>query len=126
MHNLNLAPTKTTPTIVFDAERNILEFSGQSYPENAMQFYQGILQNLADYLAANSGPFTVNFKLDYFNTSSSKCLLDLLECLDRSHQRNNNITVNWYYSEGDEDMHDSGADFSMDVKLPFHLIAHKP
>src|ERR1700735_5672650 len=111
MDIFNIAATNTTPSVILDTARKILEFSGESYPENAVQFYQAVQQKLEVYLGENSEPLTVNFKLDYFNTSSSKCLLDLLECLERSHQRGKSITVNWYYSEEDEDMHDSGTDF---------------
>jgi hypothetical protein len=125
MNNLNIAPTKTTPGVVFDPTQRILEFSGQSYPENALQFYQGIQQTLESYLAENSEPLMVSFKLDYFNTSSSKCVLDLMECLERHHKRNNNIAITWYYLEGDEDMHDSGVDFSLDIKIPFNLVVYK-
>jgi SiaC family regulatory phosphoprotein len=125
MNTINLAATNTTPGVVLDPARKILEFSGQSYPENAVQFYQGVHQKLEAYLEENSEPLTVDFKLDYFNTSTSKCLLDLLECLERGHQRGRKITVNWYYFEEDEDMHDSGVDFSLEIKLPFNLIAVK-
>ena len=125
MNTLNLPATKTTPAVVFDPAQRTLEFSGQSYPENAIQFFQEIQKQLEDHLKKHSDPLTVNFKLDYFNTSSSKCLLDLLECLAQSHQKHNNITINWYYAEGDEDMQDSGTDFSLDVKLPFNLIENK-
>jgi len=125
MNILNLAATVTTPSVVLDTNQRILEFAGQSYPENATQFYQAIQQKLEAYLNENPEPLTVNFKLDYFNTSTSKCLLDLLECLEKSHQRNQNITINWYYSEEDEDMRDSGADFSLEIKLPFNLIVFK-
>jgi hypothetical protein len=126
MNNLHIAPTKTTPGVVFDTKQRVLEFSGQSYPENAVEFYKGIHQALESYLAENTEPLMVNFKLDYFNTSSSKCVLDLMECLERHHQRNNNITITWYYVEDDEDMHDSGVDFSLDIKVPFNLAVYKP
>jgi hypothetical protein len=125
MNNLNIAPTQTTPAVIFDATQRSLEFSGQSYPENALQFYRGIQQALESYLAKNTEPLTVNFKLDYFNTSSSKCVLDLMECLEKCHKLNNNITINWYYLEGDEDMYDNGVDFSLDIKIPFNLIVDK-
>ena len=126
MNNLNIAPTKTTPGVVFDPVQKILEFSGQSYPENAHRFYQGIQQTMDSYLAQNTEPLMVNFKLDYFNTSSSKCVLDLMECLEKYHKLHNNITITWYYLEDDEDMHDSGYDFSLDIAIPFKLVPYNP
>jgi hypothetical protein len=122
MTNLNLAATKSTPSVAFDPASNTLEFSGESYPENSIAFYQTIQQQLEAYLAENHGPLTVSFKLVYFNTSSSKCLLDLLECLEKHHEQYKNIAIHWYYPEGDEDMQESGVDFSLEVKLSFELI----
>ena len=46
----------------------------------------------------------VQVQLEYFNTSSSKCLLDLfkkLEALD-------SLSVHWYFDSDDEDMLEAG------------------
>lgn len=124
MTNLNIAPTKTTPSVVYHEESKTLEFSGESYPENSVQFYQGIQQRIEAFLVDRKEPFTVTFKLDYFNTSTSKCLYDLLDFLEKSHKQNGNITVNWYYKKQDEDMLESGMDFKADISVPFNLIAY--
>jgi len=123
MIDLNIAPTKTTPKVVYHPESKTLEFSGESYPENSVQFYQGIQKQIEALLAGSTEPFTVNFKLDYFNTSTSKCIYDMLDFLESAHKRNGNITVNWYYKEQDEDMQESGIDFKAEIGVPFNLIA---
>jgi hypothetical protein len=121
--NLNLPATKSTPSVVYNSEKRIVEFAGQSYPEDSLPFYSAIIEKLEAHLSEDHGPLTVNFKLDYFNTSSSKRLLDLLQCLETHHLKHNNIKVNWFFNDGDEDMQESGEDFQLDVKIPFNLIA---
>jgi hypothetical protein len=60
--------------------------------------------------------------LEYFNTSSSKCLLDIfrkLESLSKSGK--SEIKVIWLYEEEDEDMMEAGDDYKTIVKLPFEI-----
>lgn len=120
--NLNLEATTTTPSVVFDPKSNTLEFSGQSYPEDSLPFYQDIQDRLGAHLEKNAAAFTLAFKLNYFNTSSSKCLLSLLESVERFHTLRDNIKVRWFYETDDEDMHSSGIDFSLDIMLPFEFV----
>lgn len=125
MNEINIAPSKATPGVAFDAATRTLEFTGESYPEDSIPFYKDIQRRLETYLQENHEPLTVNFKLHYFNTSSSKCLFDILESMEKSHAQYKNIKINWYYEEGDEDIFESGEDFSLDIKLPFELVQVK-
>ncbi len=122
---LKIEATTTTPSVSFDPASGVLEFSGQSYPEDSLPFYQEIQDELAAHLEKNSQPLTLDFKLNYFNTSSSKCLLTLLESVERFQAQRENIKVRWFYEEDDEDMHSSGIDFSLDILLPFEFIPVK-
>lgn len=124
MEPINIEPSRTTPKVTFLADEGALEISGQSYPENAVQVFNPINEWVQTYLAENPDGLRVNFRLDYFNTSSSKCLLDLLEILEAHHKEHENIKVVWYYEEDDEDMEDSGHDFGADLDLPFELVAY--
>jgi hypothetical protein len=120
--NHHIEATTSTPDVLFDETLGTLEFSGQSYPEDSLPFYSRIQTGIEDYLQRTDGPLTLIFKLDYFNTSSSKCLLNLFESMEKHHSQKGNIQVKWYYKPDDEDMHDSGIDFSLDVMLPFEFI----
>lgn len=124
MEPLQIEPTRTTPSVVFDPDVAKLIITGQSYPENSFEFYTSVKDWLSAYLSSQPEKLQVDFKLDYFNTSSSKCLLDLLEILENHHQQHNNIQVAWYYEEDDEDMEDSGHDFGEDLDLPFELVPY--
>ena len=58
---------------------------------------------------------TVIFNLEYFNTSSSKCILDLLRKLETLKDTNNITEIKWYFDEGDEDMEYKGKKDSGDI-----------
>ena len=70
--------TADTPSVILDAERGIFEISQMSLPEDAVDFYSPMLAWLREY-AQNPNPETVfNMKLEYFNTASSKQLIQIL------------------------------------------------
>ena len=64
----------------------------------------------------------VDIKLEYFNTSSSKCILDLFKKLERINQKGAEVHVNWYFEQDDEDMEEAGEDYQAIIKLPFKMI----
>ncbi|MEM4251402.1 MAG: DUF1987 domain-containing protein, partial [Candidatus Bathyarchaeia archaeon] len=62
-------------------------------------------------------------KLDYFNTSSSKCILNILEMLEDAHAKGRKVDLNWYYQEEDDDMLENGQEFAEDMSLQFNFIS---
>ncbi len=124
MTNLIIAETKTTPSINFDAQTGVLNITGESYPDSAMQFYQQVIDWLNQYIANSTQPITFNFKFSYFNTSTSKCILDMLSLLETAHAKGRKVEVIWHYREDDEDMQESGEEFAQDINVPFSLVAY--
>ncbi len=124
MTNLTIAETKTTPSINFDAQSGVLNITGESYPDSALQFYQQVLDWLNQYLAESASPIVMNFKLSYFNTSTSKCILDMLSLLESAYTKGRKVEVFWHYREDDEDMQESGEEFAQDINLPFSLVSY--
>jgi hypothetical protein len=123
MKSLNIASTRTTPSVVFDASANTLTLTGDSYPEDSIPFYRNILKQIEAHFSEERPPFTVVFRLNYYNTSSSKCILDVLELLERFYvDKKQDISIQWYYQEDDRDMLESGEDFESEVTMPFELI----
>lgn len=123
MENLYIEKTKATPTVNFNADSGVLEISGESYPENSMKFYQPVFNWLQQYLSETDNPIVFNFKLDYFNTSSSKCILNILEMLEESYSKGRKVDLNWYYQEEDDDMLENGQEFAEDMSLQFNFIS---
>jgi hypothetical protein len=122
MENLILEGSAKTPTVKFDAGNGVLELKGRSIPENSIEFYKP-LNDWIDAYGASPKPNTiVEIKLEYFNTSSSKCILDLFKQLEKLNSGNTEVKVNWYFEEDDEDMEEAGEDYQAIIDLPFKMI----
>ena len=123
MDKILIQKTKTSPEVIMDFDKGILEIIGESYPENAVGFYKPVFDWLNSVIGSNV-PLTVNFRLDYFNTSSSKCVIDILDILDKYYANSGKVEVKWYYKEDDDDMLETGEEFSTDIKVPFELRSY--
>lgn len=124
MENLKIGATKYTPEIFFDCESNILEIRGKSYPENTAEFYTPVFAWLESYIdELGDRKATLNVELLYFNSSSSKVLLDFFDILESAAMAGKNIVINWIYEEDDEDTLEFGEEFQEEFdSLNFCLI----
>lgn len=123
MEVIKIAGTDDTPTVILDAANDNFEISGRSLPEDVAAFYSPILEWLDRY-NQNPNPKTVfNFKLMYFNTASSKMLLDVLMKLEDMHNEGKSVLVKWYYAADDEDMMEAGEEYADIVDVPFEQIS---
>ncbi|HUW07460.1 MAG TPA: DUF1987 domain-containing protein [Williamwhitmania sp.] len=122
MEFMNIEGTPKTPSITLNPESGIIEIKGRSIPENSIEFYKPIVDWLEDYAKAPKEKTVVNIQLEYFNTSSSKCILDVFKKLENLKKGKNDIVVNWYYEEDDEDMLEAGEDYESIIKVPFKMI----
>jgi hypothetical protein len=123
MSSLKIEGTAKTPKINFSAEKNLLEISGRSIPENSVEFYQPVYEWLEMYSQKPNESTTIKVQLEYFNTSSSKCLLDVFRKLEVIHKSGKSkVLVEWMYEEEDEDMMEAGDDYKTIVSLPFTLM----
>jgi len=113
MNNLVIGKTKTSPEINFDCNTHQLSISGHSYPENISEFYGSIFMWLEEYLEQvdENQPITVNIDLTYFNSTSSKVLMDMFDMFDEAADDGNNITLNWIYDKDDPDALEFGEEF---------------
>jgi hypothetical protein len=65
------------------------------------------------------------FKLEYFNTASSKLLLDILMKLEEMHEEDKEVLVKWYFPDDDEDMEEAGEEYADIVEVPIELISYE-
>ncbi len=119
---LIVRPTRITPLVYFDPNRGLLELRGRSSPENSIQFYNKLLHGLDNYPESGRRRLVANFKFEYFNTSSSKCLFDVFRKLLKVQEQGVNLTVNWCYEEFDDDMQEAGEDYADLLGMDFNFI----
>ena len=91
MEPIIIEGTAKTPSVRFDANTGIFEIKGRSIPENSVEFYKPIVEWLDKYKENPLSRTEVNIKLEYFNTSSSKCILDVFKKLEAIHKAKNEI-----------------------------------
>lgn len=124
MNAIHINGTDDIPTIHLDSQQNQFEIAGKSMPEDVAAFYAPILAWLDEY-AQNTLPKTVfNFKLIYFNTASSKLILDIMMKLEEICQEGKDILIRWHYPEDDEDMQEAGEEYADMIEVPFEKIPY--
>lgn len=125
MNSLYQSKTPRTPEIILDPKQGIFEIAGRSIPENSVEFYQPVMRWMDAYRQEPNHQTRFVVKLEYFNTSSSKCLVDILRKLEKIHTDGQNVILEWHYDEDDDDMRESGEDFKEILKLPVLMIPFK-
>ena len=119
MQVLQLAGTEQTPAVVLDKQNGTFEFSGRSLTDKASDFYSPVISWIKEYAESPNPKTDIVFKMEYMNTSSSKAVFDFLSIA----QSIKNAKVIWCFQEDDEDMEETGEEFSSLVKIPFELRA---
>ena len=122
MEKLVIEGSAKTPSIDFDSETGVLMLKGRSIPENSIEFYKPLNDWLEQYSVAPKSSTVVDVRLEYFNTSSSKCILDFFKRLEKVNSNGTTVQVNWYFETDDEDMEEAGEDYEAIVGLPFKII----
>ncbi len=123
MDNLKIEGTKQTPEIDFNSSTGILSISGRSIPENTFEFFNPVLLWLDEFSSIAPEKVIAKINLEYFNTSSSKYILEILKRLRIILKDGKDILVEWYYEEDDEEMMETGEDYEDVSGLPFEIIS---
>jgi hypothetical protein len=122
MDSLQIEPKNKTPKINFDPSTGLMEITGISCAENSVEFYKPIIEWIETYKNTPQKQTVVDINYKYFNTSSAKCILDVLERFVNLKNHGTDVTINWYYETDDEEMFDAGSNFSEILEMPFNLI----
>lgn len=122
MEKLTIAATIKTPAINFDHDKGLLDIKGRSIPENSIEFYKPLVQCLEKYASTPKATTNANVHLEYFNTSSSKCILDIFKKLENIHKSGSQMVITWFYEQDDEDMREAGEDYQAIINVPFKMV----
>jgi len=112
--------TKMTPQIELDPDKKVYSLTGNSRPENPMQFYKPMFEWLNSYFESATEKMNFEVRMDYFNTSTSKILLDLFELFEKFAE-SKDIHVIWYYQSDDEEMQEAGEELLDLVELSHEI-----
>ncbi len=120
MERLEITGTNDTPYICCDPEKKEILMTGRSLPENPLKIFERVFEWAESY---DLPSILLNFRLEYFNTSSSKQIFNLIKTLVEN-KNINDIKVKWYYEEGDYDSKETGEHFANLFRIPFEFIEY--
>lgn len=120
---LRISRSNDTPEVHFDPTTGRFEMHYRSYPEDAIGFYNPILEWLADYAITPQPDTEFHFNLEYFNTASAKQIFKILLLLQELTNRSR-VRVVWIYHKDDADMQAAGDRYSKLVQgVKFEVIS---
>lgn len=125
-HSIEILEQEYTPSISYNERDSSLLISGTSMPEDSKTFYAPVMEWLEHFVEQDRQELklTLIFKLDYFNTSSSKMIYELFAKLERKKHKFKMLKVVWYYDVVNEAMYEAGKHFEELVALPFEYKSY--
>lgn len=124
MQVINIVGTDDTPNVILDKASGQFELSGRSLPEDVSSFYEVVLDWIDGYATDPLDRTEFKIKLEYFNTASSKVILDILLKFEEIVESGKEVIVKWFYHEDEEDMLEAGEEYSDIVEIPFDYIPY--
>jgi hypothetical protein len=125
MNPLYITGTDECPDVILDKENTVFRFSGKSLPENVIEFYSPIVQWLKEYAEDPLEKTVLEISLYYFNTASSKMLLDIFTILENMNNQGKKTSIDWYYPEYDDEMKEAGIEYSEIVDIEFNFLVEE-
>jgi len=120
-NSLIIEETQDSPKIVLDKTKGIFEVSGRSLPENAVKFYTPVLQWMEEYINSPNQTTHFEFKLDYFNSASTKKIFEIITLLEKINQKKHPVTVIWYHTKDDELIRNRGLEIKEMIDVAFEI-----
>jgi hypothetical protein len=122
MEKLFTKETSHSPRVSFDHETGLLQLRGNSFLDNAHEFYTPIIDWLREYSKTPAPQTKVTLVLNYINTSSQRMLFDMLKVLGNIHSAGHSVHVDWLYEENDDDLKDVGEDLLSFMEFSYKVI----
>ncbi|MDR1154918.1 MAG: DUF1987 domain-containing protein [Bacteroidales bacterium] len=122
MESIRIEKTQKAP--LFFLKDGYIRLSGRSIPQNAKQLYKICFDWVEQYVQTPARDTKVDLYFEYIDTSSIRCVVDILTKLDRIPEYGGcRVEINWYYEKDDEDSFDLGTYMQAHLKVPFNIIA---
>ena len=108
--------TVSTPYVLIDEEKGYMKLEGRSYSEDIVDFFGEIAEWLETYLKTDFKKFIFDCQMDYFNSSTVKILLNMIEKMDRYSAEENKVIINWITTYDNEIIIECGEDLKEDIE----------
>ncbi|MFP4461144.1 MAG: DUF1987 domain-containing protein [Thermotogota bacterium] len=118
---LHIDQTPSSPEVTFDVKQEIFKIEGESYPENSFEFYKPVFKWFDDVFPTIK-QMVLHLKISYMNSSSVKCILDIMNILEEAYAKGKDCKIKWFYDEENSRSLELAEDFKEDLKLPFEVL----
>ena len=120
--SFHIDPTADTPGVRFEKDDAVLEIYGRSLPENAFSFYEQLIQWAEEFRVEDLPQnLVIRIKLDYFNSSSSRYILELLATMEKRYENKSHAHIEWFVDPEDELMIEKGEEYSNLLDFPLDI-----
>ena len=115
--------TKTSPYVMIDEANSYIKLQGKSYLEDIFSFFKDINDWLEKYFLSGSAKLTFDCEMEYFNSSTTKMIFNMLRTMDKAAENGAKVTVNWIADEDDDMIIECGEEFAEDLEhLTFNMV----
>ncbi|PLX20726.1 MAG: nuclear pore complex subunit [Marinilabiliales bacterium] len=122
MEPLIIAATDESPGVNLDKSLGKFLMFGKSFPEEVRRFFDPVLLWLEEYSKNANDETVFEIRLEYYNSATSTMLLDIFYLLEKIIEyQNKKVTIIWNYLEEDDDMLETGKEYSEMIKIPFEF-----
>jgi hypothetical protein len=120
---MKIEATEETPEFLINESESKISLKGRAFPENAISFFDPIFKSTYSFIEKSNSVVRFEIDLEYFNSASTKQLINLISSLETFHQNGKNILIVWKYDKGDDLIKAKGQEFSTFFDLPFKVEA---
>ncbi len=122
--NLYIKGTDDTPEVVIDPVKGFIKFAGRSLPEDPKGFYTTVKEHMEKYIKNPQPGTRIVFMFEYFNTASSKIVMELIDMAKQIYDNDDSTIIEWHYLEDDDDMREAGEDFEEITEVKFEYFTY--
>ena len=110
---------KQTPQIFLDGDKGFFSFADKSYPENANDFYNPILEYIELYKLNPKDKTTIEFNWLYYNTATSKIIVKIILLLK---DISSDFEVRWLCSKDADLIIEKGQEIKEVLQINLNII----
>jgi len=120
--SVKIEKSKDSPKIVLDEDNSVFLIEGYSYMADAYKAYKVVLDWINESHIRLKNKLICEFKFNMLSSASRKMVYEILSALNQTTSGNNDIQINWYYANYDEDMKEIGEIYAEQLEMPFSFI----
>ena len=112
----------TLPEIVFDEMKGTVSIKGRSISPEVNVYFEEFISYFKDCIQKQPMNLKVDIDMEYYNSSTSRILVDFFKSAKIVEEKNFNVDISWYIEKDDEDMIERAHDYESLVGLKFNVI----